>query len=82
MDATQRFRRRAHHKGKAMDAIGPLGWRKLIPLTPVVTSDGLGWIGLEAARFRALPGAELYHPVLTHHMLVLFTAPPRELELR
>jgi AraC family transcriptional regulator len=65
-----------------MDAIGPLGWRKLIPLTPAVTSDGLGWAGLDAARFRASPGAELYHPALTHHMLVLFTAPPKELELR
>ena len=65
-----------------MDAIGPLGWRKLVPFAPVVTSDRLGWMGLEAARFRASPVKEVYHPALTHHMLVLFTAPPKELELR
>jgi len=65
-----------------MDAIGPLGWRKLVPFAPVVTSDRLGWMGLEAARFRASPGGEVFHPALTHHMLVLFTAPPREIELR
>src|SRR5262245_1000863 len=65
-----------------MDAIGPLGWRKLVPFAPVVTSDRLGWMGLGAARFRASPVKEVYHPALTHHMLVLFTAPPKELELR
>jgi len=50
---------------KDMDAIGPVGWRKLVPFAPVLTSDRLGWIGLEAARFRTSASAELYHPPLT-----------------
>jgi hypothetical protein len=37
-------------------------------------------LGLEAARFRASPGGEVYHPALTYHMLVLFAAPPKELD--
>jgi hypothetical protein len=65
-----------------MAAITPLGWRKLVPFSPITTSDGLDWIGTEAARFPASPHKELSHPALSHHMLVLFIAPPREIELR
>ena len=65
-----------------MGAIGPLGRRKFVPFAPVVTSDRLAWMGLEAARFPASPGGEIYHPALTHHMFVLLAAPPKELELR
>ncbi len=72
----------SHHTGRDMATIAPRGWRRLVPFAPIVTSDGLDWIGIEAARFRAAPGAELFHPALTHHMLVLFTSPPGELELR
>src|SRR5262245_43991691 len=68
--------------GNAMDAIGPLGWQKFVPSAPLVTSDRLGWMGLEAARFGASPGGEVDHPALTHHMLVLLAAPPKALELR
>jgi hypothetical protein len=39
-------------KAKDMNAIGPAGWRKLLPIAPVLTSEGLDWIGLEAVRFR------------------------------
>jgi AraC family transcriptional regulator len=39
-------------------------------------------MGLEAARFRAAPAAELNPPALTHHRLVLFARPPEELDLR
>ena len=64
------------------DPISPVDWRRGLPFSPVLASDGLGWIGLEAARFGASPGAELNHAGLTHHMLVLFSRPPEELELR
>jgi AraC family transcriptional regulator len=56
--------------------------RKIIPFEPAATSDRLGWVGLEAARYRAAPAAELNPPALTHHRLVLFARPPEKLDLR
>src|SRR5262245_30614058 len=64
------------------DPIGPLDWLKVIPFEAVAVSDRLGWVGLEAARFRASPAWEYNAPALTHHRLVLVTRPPQELELR
>ena len=64
------------------DPIGPLDWRRVLPFEPAAASDRLGWVGLEAARFGASPAAELHHPALTHHMLVLFARPPEALDLR
>jgi len=55
---------------------------QVVPFEAAAASDRLGWVGLEAVRFRDAPGAELDHPVLTHHMLVLFARPPKELGLR
>jgi len=62
----------------------PIGFRdylRLLPHEPVASSD-LGWVGLEAARYRASPDSELNLPALTHHRLVLVTRPPQELDLR
>jgi AraC family transcriptional regulator len=42
----------------------------------------LGWVGLEAARYRDAPAAELDPPALTHHRLIFFARPPEELDLR
>jgi AraC family transcriptional regulator len=64
------------------DPIGLLDWLKIAPLEPVASSDRLGWVGLEAARYRASPAFELDQPALTHHMLVLFARPPEELDVR
>jgi AraC family transcriptional regulator len=64
------------------DPLGPLDWRKLIPFEPVASSDRLGWVGLEAARYRASPAWEYDAPALTDHRFVLVTRPPQELELR
>src|SRR6266850_2595389 len=65
---------------------GPLGplaaLRKVIPYEAAASSDRLGWVGLEAARYRAAPASELNPPALTHHRLVLFSRPPGELDLR
>jgi AraC family transcriptional regulator len=59
-----------------------LDWRKLIPFEPVTSSDRLGWVGLEAAHYRASPSWEYTAPALTQHRLVLVTRPPQELDLR
>jgi AraC family transcriptional regulator len=56
--------------------------RRFLPYEAVTASDGLGWVGLEAARYRASPAWEYDAPALTHHRLVLVTRPPQELELR
>src|SRR5262245_22178065 len=65
---------------------GPLGplaaLRKIVPFEATAASDRLGWVGLEAARFRDTPASELHLPASTHHWLVLYTRPPEELELR
>ena len=64
------------------DLIGPRDWRKILPFEADASSDRLGWVGLEAARYRAAPASELEHPGITHHRLVLFVRPPDELDLR
>jgi AraC family transcriptional regulator len=64
------------------DLIRPRDWLKVIPFQAVAASDRLGWVGLEAARYRASPDWEYDAPGLTHHRLVLVTRPPQELELR
>ena len=65
---------------------GPLGplaaLRKILPFEAAASSDRLGWVGLEAARYRRLPASELHPPAITHHRLVLFARPPEELDLR
>jgi AraC family transcriptional regulator len=64
------------------DPIRPLDGRRVIPFQPVAASDPLGWVGLQAARYRAWPAWEYDAPALTHHRLVLVTRPPQELDLR
>src|SRR5262249_28610506 len=62
------------------DWIGPGDWLKIVPFEPCAASDRLGWVGLEAARYRE-PASELSPPALTHHRLVLFARPPEEMDL-
>ncbi|HEV3259257.1 MAG TPA: AraC family transcriptional regulator [Gemmataceae bacterium] len=64
------------------DPVGPLDWRKIVPFEADASSDRLGWVGLEAARYRTSRAFELNHPGITHHRLVLFARPPEELDLR
>jgi AraC family transcriptional regulator len=64
------------------DLIRPLDWFKLIPFQAVAASERLGWVGLEAARYRASTAWEYNAPALTHHRLILVTRPPQELDLR
>jgi AraC family transcriptional regulator len=64
------------------DLLGPLAaLRKIIPFEAAAASDRLGWLGLEAARYREALASELHLPALTHHQLVLFVRPPEELDL-
>jgi AraC family transcriptional regulator len=62
--------------------LGPLDWLRVIPFQALAASNRLGWVGLEAARYRASPAWEYHAPALTHHRLVLVTRPPQELDLR
>src|SRR5262245_56309766 len=62
--------------------IGPLAaLRTVVPFEAAAASDGLGWVGLEAARYHAAPASEVHPPALTHHWLVLVTRPPDDLDL-
>jgi AraC family transcriptional regulator len=63
------------------DPIGPLDWLKIVPFASVAASQRLGWVGLEAVRYRTAPPFELNPPAITHHRLVLFARPPDELDL-
>ena len=42
----------------------------------------MGWVGLEATRFRAAPDSELNQPAISHHRLFLVTRPPETMDLR
>ena len=64
------------------DPIGARDWRKLFPFDAVLSSVRLGWVGLEAARCREERVFELNPPAITHHWLVLFLRPPKELDLQ
>jgi AraC family transcriptional regulator len=64
------------------DPIRPLDWLKAIPFEPAAWSDRLGWVGLEATRFRAAPDSELNQPAISHHRLFLVTRPPETMDLR
>jgi AraC family transcriptional regulator len=62
--------------------IDPRDWRKVLPFKTVASIDGLGWVGLQAARCREEPAFELSVPALNHHRLVFVARPSDELELR
>ena len=61
--------------------IGPLDWLKTIPFAATAASERLGWVGLEAARYRAAPASEYHPPAFTHHWFVLFIRPPENMDL-
>src|SRR5262245_30581283 len=64
------------------DPLGPLDLIKHLPEEAFASSDRLGWVGLEAARYQAASAAESNQPIITHHMLILFARPPEQLDLR
>src|SRR5262249_59565661 len=58
------------------DPPAPLDLIKHLPEEAFASSDRLGWVGLEAARYQAASAAERNQPIITHHMLILFARPP------
>jgi AraC family transcriptional regulator len=61
---------------------GPLELRRqVVPFEACAASDQFGWVGLEAARYRAAPASDIDQPPMTHHTLILYTRPPEQLEL-
>ena len=69
-------------KSRARRSDRAVGLRKVFPFEAAAWSDGLGWVGLEAARCRAASAFECSALAPTHHRLVLFTRPPDEFDLR
>jgi AraC family transcriptional regulator len=67
---------------RGLGPIGPLDWLRLVPHETAASSDGLEWVGLDAALCHATPAFELNLPALTHHRLFLFAGPPEELDLQ
>jgi AraC family transcriptional regulator len=45
---------------------------------PDATSHHLGWLGLQAVRYRNLATNEIHMPALAQHLLILHTKPPTE----
>jgi AraC family transcriptional regulator len=50
-------------------------------MVPEASSQTLGWIGLQAARYRNVPTKELRVPRLSQHVLILVTKAPNEMEV-
>jgi AraC family transcriptional regulator len=46
------------------------------------TSHHLGWVGLQAVRYRNLATNEIHMPALSQHLLILHTKPPAEANFR
>jgi AraC family transcriptional regulator len=61
--------------------LAPVELRKIAPFQATTSSDRLGWVGLEAARYCDAAAFEFNPPGITHHRLVLYTRPPEELDL-
>jgi AraC family transcriptional regulator len=56
--------------------------RNLPPVIPEATSHNLGWVGLQAVRYRDSATNEIHVPPLSQHLLVLITKPPADMSLR
>jgi AraC family transcriptional regulator len=52
------------------------------PLIPNAVSDELGWMGLQAVRYRDSISNEFSAPPISQHALFLITRPPEEMNLR
>jgi len=54
----------------------------LRPVIPDATSQNLGWVGLQAFRYRDAAPNEVHWPPLSRHLLVLVTRPPAKMSFR
>jgi AraC family transcriptional regulator len=62
--------------------LGPLDWRRILPFEPDASSERLGWVSVQGARYRAARASEFGAPAITYHRLVLFIRPPEELDVQ
>src|SRR5262245_10814647 len=62
--------------------ISPAELRDLVAFEPYAASDRMGWTGLDAARYPAVPDTEVIQPPLTHHSFIFTSLPPAEVDLR
>src|SRR5262245_48474553 len=62
------------------ELIGPRDWLKIVPFEAAASSDRLEWAGLQAARYRETPAFIINLPASSHHHLILFVRPPKELD--
>src|SRR4029077_2738050 len=58
--------------------IPPVVSANLASLGVNATSHRLGWVGLQAVRYRDLATNEIHMPALSQHLLILHTKPPAE----
>jgi AraC family transcriptional regulator len=58
--------------------IPPVIPASLVSLGVDATSHNLGWVGLQAIRYRDLATNEIHMPALSQHLLILHTKPPAE----
>ena len=56
--------------------------RHLRPAVPDATSQNLGWVGLQAFRYRNSAPNEVHWPPLSQHLLLLITRPPAKMRFR
>src|SRR5262249_34609775 len=63
------------------DPIGSLDWHNVLPFRTDASSDGQGWVSIQAARCGAELGFEFSVRALTYHRLVFVARPPDALEL-
>ena len=54
----------------------------ICPVIPDATSQNLGWVGLQAFRYRNIASNEVHWPPLSQHLLVLKTRPPAKMRFR
>src|SRR5262249_25735620 len=54
----------------------------LVSLAVDAISHNLGWVGLQAVRYRNLATNEIHIPALSQHLLILHTKPAAEMNFR
>jgi AraC family transcriptional regulator len=62
--------------------IPPVITASLVSLGVDATSHNLGWVGLQAVRYRNLATNEIHIPELSEHLLILHTKPAAEMNFR
>src|SRR6202162_415913 len=62
--------------------LGPEDWMKLMPRSPALSSDALGWSGIQAYRLANPPSWQLHLPPINRHFVVAHLSNPCQLSTR